>query len=72
MDDGIRERHGLTTGNQGIVITETERHVCLEGHAGDRNLTEWQARYLAAKMYRLARRIRARREAYEQSKEQPA
>lgn len=30
---------------------------------GERDLTEWQARYLAAKLYRLSRRIRARREA---------
>jgi len=67
-DDGIREKHGLTcadtSGSRGqVVLTEGETWVRIDSYSGHRDLTEWQARYLAAKLYRLSRRIRSRREA---------
>ncbi len=71
MDDGIRERHGCTCRDR---ITNGERFATLQERGqtvvvtvNDCELTEWQARYLAAKLYRLSRRIRNRREAAEAS-----
>jgi len=68
MDDGIRERHGVACRKSGenqprtVTIHEGEQCIHLDGHAYDRALTPWQARYLAAKLYRLSRRIRNRTE----------
>lgn len=70
IDDGIRERHGVQCRKaeeklSTIDIWEHNEKVWLGGNYEDRSMTEWQARYLAAKLYRLSRRIRARREASE-------
>ena len=66
-DDAIRERHGCAcmkeqTKRGSVTVWEGENSVWLDGDYYDRSLTPWQARYLAAKLYRLARRIRARSE----------
>lgn len=65
-DDGIRERHGVdcrdaSNNLECVVIGECGEYVRIDRAIGERFLTEWQARYLAAKLYRLARRIRARK-----------
>jgi hypothetical protein len=68
-DDAIRERHGVACRQQNndtesqITVNEGEKYVHLNGNSYTRQLTQWQARYLAAKLYRLARRIRQRSEA---------
>lgn len=75
MDDGIRERHGVSrrinnagrVGREPITVSERDFDVVVECHSFGGVLTEWQARYIAAKMYRLSRRIRDRRLADEQS-----
>lgn len=65
-DDVIRERHGCECREAGansvgsITIWEVDNHVFIDYHIRNRYLTAWQARYLAAKLYRLSRRIRAR------------
>ena len=67
-DDAVRERHGCACreapGNSvsHITVWETDFGVHLSGSASVRDLTPWQARYLASKLYRLARRIRQRSE----------
>lgn len=67
-DDSIREVHGvrcrLAEGVSGknIIVRETDDGLVRIMDSGAVDLTEWQARYLAAKLYRLSRRIRARRE----------
>lgn len=67
-DDAVRERHGMRCRERGlqsdasVTIYEDEREVVIESHVGARCLTPWQARYLAAKLYRLSRRIRQRTE----------
>jgi len=63
LDDGIRERHGVRCTIRPVTIQENDDHIALEGCFEERKLTEFQARYLAAKLYRLARRIRQRKEA---------
>lgn len=72
MDDSIREKHGLAcadpSGSRGqVTLSEGETWIRIDSYSGHRDLTEWQARYLAAKLYRLSRRIRQRREAREAS-----
>ena len=71
-DDAVRERHGVSCreGTAGysynpsqVTIWEDEEYVSLGKTDEIRRLTPWQARYLAAKLYRLARRIRQRGEA---------
>lgn len=70
-DDGIREVHGVRcryadfTNPQSIVIRETDDGVHMSKPEANALMTEWQARYLASRLYRLARRIRQRREAAE-------
>jgi hypothetical protein len=65
-DDAVREVHGCrcreADNDRGKIIEamEGEQYVTISvGHTGVR-LTPWQARYLAAKLYRLSRRIRQR------------
>lgn len=67
VDDAIRERHGCAcregssaTTRSHVEILEGEQYVHLSGNISTRQMTPWQARYLAAKLYRLSRRIRAR------------
>jgi len=67
-DDSIRERHGCACvrvfGSElrrsGVMIREDDHYLYVDGCSDDRALTQWQARYLAAKLYRLARRVRQR------------
>lgn len=65
VDDAVREVHGCRArdkkGNWSrIIVCETDSLIVLDGSFGDAFMTQWQARYLAAKLYRLARRLRAR------------
>ena len=60
VDDGIRERHGLTCYGKPNTIWEDGDQIVLGGTSLDRHMTQWQARYLASKLYRLSRRIRDR------------
>lgn len=66
-DDAVRERHGLSCietndhSRTSITIWEGEEFIQIDGDLRARSLTEWQARYLAAKLYRLSRRIRQRK-----------
>ena len=65
-DDAIRERHGMACSvakNQArsfVVVWEGDESIFLDSNFDVRELTQWQARYLASKLYRLARRIRSR------------
>jgi hypothetical protein len=65
-DDAIRERHGVTARQDGfanptaVTLVERDRDIMLARPASDVALTIWQARYLARKLYRLARRIENR------------
>lgn len=68
-DDAIRETHGMACRKiaaggaekpSAIVLWENHSHVFLNGCYEDRALTIRQARYLARKLYRLARRIEKR------------
>lgn len=67
-DDAIREIHGVRCRQLGyantmrVVTYEAgDDEIIMERPQADVSLTEWQARYLAAKLYRLARRVRQRR-----------
>ena len=66
-DDAVRERHGCSCvesndlSRTSITIWEGEEFIQIDGNHRARALTEWQARYLAAKLYRLSRRIRQRK-----------
>jgi len=70
MDDAVREIHGMCCRNNNVgespahlTIRETDEAVVLISTANFGSvMTEWQARYLAAKLYRLSRRIRQRRQ----------
>jgi hypothetical protein len=65
-DDAIRERHGCECrkdNNLRSAVTIWEHgddYIAINGVSDTRYLTQWQARYLAAKLYRLSRRIRDR------------
>lgn len=66
-DDGIRERHGMecveneaTMSN--VLVYEAEQTVRLNACTFSRRMTPDQARYLARKLYRLARRIEQRQQ----------
>ncbi len=68
-DDAVRERHGCACrkvaigdilGQSAMTIWEGEEYVNISSCSDVRLLTPWQARYLAAKLYRLSRRIRQR------------
>lgn len=68
-DDGIRERHGMLCtredrkiGSEVIVAERTDGSISLNGSYEERRMTPEQARYLARKLYRLARRIDKRSE----------
>lgn len=67
-DDAIRERHGCRcidasdSSPATITIWEGEEFIYVDKGYHDRRLTQWQARYLASKLYRLSRRIRQRGE----------
>lgn len=65
MDDAIREVHGMkardSKGNvRRVTVHERDDAVILDGAFEDAIMTQLQARYLAAKLYRLARRVRNR------------
>lgn len=66
-DDGVRERHGVECregdARSAVTICEREDYVLIERSGDTRQLTPAQARYLAAKLYRLSRRIRQRNDA---------
>lgn len=68
-DDGIRERHGMQCRMAGyadvrpVTVREGEASIVLDRCTDEREMTPYQARYLAAKLYRLARRIRQRTDA---------
>lgn len=66
-DDGVRERHGMRSwesicGETNITVWEAEDALWINGHSAARRMTPAQARYLARKLYRLARRIDTRNE----------
>lgn len=72
IDDSIRETHGMAcrkltstdkpTRPSAVVIWESDSSVIMKGCYEERHLTPWQARYLARKLYRLARRVENRSE----------
>lgn len=69
-DDAIRERHGMRCRDSNdktvsVLVWENDEYVCLDSHSYHRAMTPYQARYLAAKLYRLARRIKTRKESLE-------
>lgn len=67
-DDAIREVHGVQCRKimaidcpiASIIVREREDFIEIDRLMAPRKLTPWQARYLAAKLYRLSRRIRQR------------
>lgn len=65
-DDGIREHHGMACRKEhekhsSVAIWEGEQYIWIDHDSmDDRKLTPTQARYLARKLYRLARRIDGR------------
>jgi hypothetical protein len=66
-DDAIREGHFVKArddkGNvRRVCVHERDDAIILDGQYESAIMTPWQARYLAAKLYRLSRRIRARSE----------
>jgi len=68
-DDAVREIHGVACRDNSakletVVIRESDSVIKFDKTIfGGTNLTPWQARYLAAKLYRLARRIKTRTDA---------
>ena len=74
-DDAIRERHGLScrsnTAGEGVshvMVWEREQGIVLNHeNSFGAVMTPWQARYLASKLYRLARRVRQRNDTHPQS-----
>ena len=68
QDDAIRERHGVKTVKASagcrdeVLLREGEDYVNVSLGNEVAHLTPWQARYLAAKLYRISRRIRNRTE----------
>jgi hypothetical protein len=65
MDDGIRERHGMSVVNDlehraPVWLDEQDSRIRLIECRHDRFMTPDQARYLARQLYRLARRIESR------------
>jgi len=70
-DNAIREIHGVTARTNGerparllVTIRESEDAIIMRSDkpCDDTVMTQWQARYLATKLYRLSRRIRQRTE----------
>ena len=69
-DDAIREAHGCLAANadathrREVLLREERDDLIYITVGGEKaRLTQWQARYLASKLYRLSRRIRQRTEA---------
>lgn len=71
MDDAVREIHGVRcrkdkdASASSVIIRERDDEIYIDERQSGCILTPWQARYLAAKLYRLSRRIRQRQEAAE-------
>lgn len=66
-DDGIRERHGMACraepeSESFVNVYEVEQTVRINACGSTRKMTPAQARYLACKLYRLARRIDQRQQ----------
>lgn len=66
LDDAVREIHGVKTiiggrNSERIVLREQEGTIFVDMGTGSAGMTIWQARYLARKLYHLARRIEARK-----------
>lgn len=62
-DDAVREVHGVKAlGSDNHIDLREEEDAIKITTCGSQRLTPYQARYLAAKLYRLSRRIRARTE----------
>lgn len=59
-DDGVREQHGFAVGDKRIIVQESGDRVWLDATYNAHPMTPRQARYLARKLYRLARRIEKR------------
>lgn len=66
-DDSIRELHGCkcmsissTAYESCVIVTEGDDLIVINLFGNTATLTRWQARYIASKLYRLARRIRDR------------
>ncbi len=60
-DDGVREAHGCYIGEEPVVLLgERGNRIVFVKTYGDKLITPKQARYLASKLYRLARRIERR------------
>lgn len=59
-DDGVREHHGLTVGEKSVRVCEHIQWVVLYATYHDLSMTPRQARYLARRLYWLARRIERR------------
>lgn len=59
-DDSIRESHGCKCLSRSVFMREVDTDIIMEIVGGTAVLTRWQARYIASKLYRLARRIRDR------------
>jgi hypothetical protein len=60
----VMERHGmlvrredLSSGAQIIIAERVAGTISMDGCVGERHMSPEQARYLASKLYRLARRI---------------
>jgi hypothetical protein len=67
-DDAVREVHGCRCRNgagisEVVHAIEGDQYITLGAGLREVRLTPWQARYLAAKLYRLARRIKQRTDA---------
>lgn len=67
-DDKVRERHGTACSNgtgtrDSFIVYEGDKSVIFSEQGGQRHLSPPEARYLARKLYRLARRIEKRQEA---------
>lgn len=67
-DDGIRERHGVTARKVGfsnahpLTFWEDGQSIVLEDTRDDMAMSPAQARYVARKLYRLARRVEQRQQ----------
>ena len=66
-DDAVREMHGVKASptkdmEREVILREHDEVIDIGVGHWHARLTPWQARYLAAKLYRLARRIRQRAE----------
>lgn len=66
MPENVFEVHGVScrmagySDRRSVIIREREGEIFMDARKDDLVLTPLQARYLAAKLYRLSRRIRDR------------